>query len=175
MHRHASPLILLHWLTALALVVAYVSSGDPTKAGHALSGQIHVASGLAVFLLVLVRLPLRLLAGTPADEPAPRWQQRAARWTHLALYALMFAVPLAGWAELADKAGTATFSLAGYALPLPDTGAGWVRALGAVHTTLGDAFVWLAGLHAAAALAHHTLLRDATLARMLPWLSPRRG
>ncbi len=175
MNRHSAPLILLHWLTALALVVAYVSSGDPTKASHALSGQIHVASGLAVFLLVLVRLPLRLLVGVPASEPGPRWQQRAAHWAHLALYALMFAVPLAGWAELADKADMATFALAGTTLPLPDAGAWWVRALGAAHTTLGDAFVWLAGLHAAAALAHHYLLRDATLTRMLPWRSPRRG
>ena len=173
MNRHSAPLILLHWLTALALVVAYVSSGDPTESGHSLSGQIHVASGLAVFLLVLVRLPLRLLVGVPASELGPRWQQRAAHWAHLALYALMFAVPLAGWAELADA--TAAYSLAGTALPLPDAGAWWVRALGAAHTTLGDAFVWLAGLHAAAALAHHYLLRDATLARMLPWLSPRRG
>lgn len=173
MDRHATPLILLHWLTALAVVVAYVSSGDPTQASHALSGQIHVASGLAVFLLVLIRLPLRLLSGMPPSEPAPRWQRRAAHWTHVALYVLMFAVPLAGWAELADKA--TAFSLAGFALPLPDAGAGWVRALGAAHTTLGDAFIWLAGLHAAAALAHHYALRDASLTRMLPWISPRRG
>lgn len=166
MNRHASPLILLHWLTVLAVVVAYVSSGDPTQAGHALSGQIHVAAGLAVFALVLVRLPLRLVAGAPPAEPGPHWQQRAARFAHIALYALMAAVPLSGWAELADK--TAHFSLLGHALPLPDAHAVWVQALAAAHTTLGDAFVWLAGLHAAAALAHHFVLRDATLARMLP-------
>lgn len=169
MTRHATPLILLHWLTALAVVVAYVSSGDPTEAGHALSGQIHVASGLAVFLLAALRLPLRLVAGVPAAEPAPRWQLRAARAAHLALYVLLFAVPLAGWAELADQAHA--FSVLGWALPLPDAGALWVRALGAAHTTLGDALVWIAGLHAAAALAHHYVLRDGTLARMLP----RRG
>lgn len=166
MTRHAAPLIFLHWLTALAVVVAYLSSGDPSEARHALSGQVHVASGLAVFLLVLIRLPTRLLAGVPAIEAAPRWQQRAARTAHTALYALLFAVPLAGWAELADK--TAQFSLVGWALPLPDAGAVWVRALGSAHTALGDALVWLAGLHAAVALAHHYLLRDTTLTRMLP-------
>ncbi|MEW6413695.1 MAG: cytochrome b/b6 domain-containing protein [Pseudomonadota bacterium] len=169
MTRHAFPMIALHWLTALAVVVAYVSSGDPSKASHALSGQIHVTSGFAVFLLVALRLPLRLLMGVPAAVPGPRWQQRAARAAHGALYALLFAVPLAGWAELADKAHA--FSVLGWALPLPDAGALWVRALGAAHTTLGDALVWLAGLHAAAALAHHYVLRDGTLARMLP----RRG
>lgn len=173
MIRHASALILLHWLTAFAVIIAYVSSGDPTKAGHALFGQIHVASGLAVVLLVALRLPLRWLVGVPPGEPGPRWQQRAAHATHVALYALMFAVPLAGWAELADR--TAAYSLAGLALPLPDAGAWWVRALGAAHTTLGDAFVWLAGLHAAAALGHHFVQRDATLARMLPGVSSRRG
>lgn len=167
MTRHATPLILLHWLTALAVIVAYVSSGDPTQASHALSGQIHVASGLAVFALVLLRLPVRWIAGVPPDVPGPRWQQRAARAMHVALYALLFAVPLAGWAELADKA--TQFSVLGWSLPLPDAGALWVRAAGAAHTTLGDALIWLAGLHAAVGLAHHTVLRDATLTRMLPW------
>lgn len=168
MTRHASPLIGLHWLTALAVIVAYVSSGDPTQASHALSGPIHVASGLAVFLLVALRLPVRWMAGVPADAPGPRWQQRAARAMHVALYALLFAVPVAGWAELADKA--TQFSVLGWALPLPDAGALWVRALGAAHTTLGDALVWLAGAHALAALAHHALLHDGVLARMLPRL-----
>lgn len=169
MDRHPTLLILLHWLTALAVIVAYVSSGDPTKASHVLSGQTHVASGLAVLALVLLRLPVRLIAGTPADVPAPRWQQRAARAMHVALYALLFAVPLAGWVELADKA--TQFSVLGWNLPLPDAGALWVRALGAAHTTLGDALAWLAGLHAAAALLHHYVLRDGILVRMLP----RRG
>ena len=166
MPRYAAPLIVLHWLTAFAVIVAYVSSGDPSKVGHALSGAIHVASGLAVFALVALRLPLRLLVGAPPLEAGPRWQQRAAAWTHGALYALMLLVPLAGWAELADK--TTAYTLAGFAVPLPDAHAVWVRLLGAAHTTLGDVFIWLAGLHAAAALAHHFVLRDTTLLRMLP-------
>jgi cytochrome b561 len=166
MHRHASALILIHWLTALVVVVAYLASGDPTKASHALSGQIHVASGLVVFLLVLIRLPLRLIVGVPAGEPAPRWQQRLARAAHSTLYGLLLAVPLTGWAELADK--TSQFALFAWTLPLPDAQMIWVRALGAAHTVLGDALIWLAGLHAGAALAHHYLLRDGTLARMLP-------
>lgn len=166
MARHTSPLIALHWLTAIAVVVAYASSGDPTKASHVLSGAIHVASGLAVFALFALRLPLRLIAGAPPPEPGPLWQQLAATWAHGALYALMFAVPLAGWAALADQ--TTAYSLAGFALLLPDAHALWVRALSAAHTTLGDAFVWLAGLHAAAALFHQYVMRDGTLARMLP-------
>jgi len=37
------------------------------------------------------------------------------------------------------------------------------------HSWLGDALIWLAGLHAAAALFHHFVLRDRVLISMLPW------
>jgi cytochrome b561 len=37
-----------------------------------------------------------------------------------------------------------------------------------VHTWLGDAILWLAGLHALAALYHHIVLQDGVLASMLP-------
>lgn len=167
MPRYPVPVITLHWLTALALVVAYASSGDPTKAGHALSGALHVASGLAVWVLVALRLPLRFLLGAPAPAPGPRWQQRAAQSAHVALYALMLAVPLAGWAALAHE--TSSYTVAGFTLPLPGGAhAPWVRALAEAHPSLGDVFVWIAGLHAAAALAHRYWLRDGTLERMLP-------
>jgi cytochrome b561 len=40
-----------------------------------------------------------------------------------------------------------------------------------VHTILGNAIIWLAGLHGAAALFHHFILRDNILASMLPaWM-----
>lgn len=125
---------------------------------------MYVASGLLVFALVGLRLPLRALLGAPAA--GPRWQQRAAAAAHIGLYALMFIVPLAGWAALADK--TATFSLAGIALPLPDANVTRVKLLGKTHETLDNVIIWLAGLHAVAALAHQFVLRDATLIPMLP-------
>lgn len=169
MPRYPKPLIALHWLTAATVLLAYITGGDPTKAKSvldALAGQVHVASGLLVFALVALRLRLRALLGAPAAEPGPRWQQRAATAAHIGLYALMLIVPLAGWAALADK--TAAFTLLGIALPLPDANATWVKLLGETHETLGNVFIWLAGLHAVAALAHHFVLRDATLLRMLP-------
>jgi len=43
-----------------------------------------------------------------------------------------------------------------------------------LHTWLGDAILWLAGLHALAALYHHFVLKDGVLASMLPrWLPLR--
>ena len=170
MTRYPIPLIALHWLTALAVITAYATGGNPAEAENALDfliGQTHVLSGMTVFALVALRLPLRWLLGAPPAEPASRWQQRAARVTHLALYGLMLLVPLAGWAALADE--TTAFTLfGGISLPLPDAHLGWVELLGEAHETLANVFIWLAGLHAVAALVHHTLLRDATLVRMAP-------
>jgi cytochrome b561 len=40
--------------------------------------------------------------------------------------------------------------------------------LAQLHGTLGDAIIWLAGLHAAAALYHHFFLKDRVLRAMLP-------
>jgi cytochrome b561 len=177
MTRYSTPLITLHWLTAVAVITAYVTSGDPSEVKNLfdlIQGQTHVLSGIAVFALVALRLPLRALLGAPAAEPAPRWQQRVAQVTHFALYALMLIVPLAGWAALADQ--TTAFKLIGtFQLPLLDPHVSGVKLLGEAHQTLGNIFIWLAGLHAIAGLAHHYLLHDATLVRMAPLSIFKRG
>jgi cytochrome b561 len=40
---------------------------------------------------------------------------------------------------------------------------------GEVHQFLGDAIMWIAGLHAAAAIFHRLVLKDGLLASMLPY------
>lgn len=170
MSRYPASITALHWVTVLAVVAAYVTSGNPAKTKDvfdALMGQVHVISGLAVFALVALRIPARLLHGVLPALPAPRWQTRAAHAAHIALYGLMLLVPLAGWAALADKATVFTL-IGGFSLPLPDPHATWVKLLGDAHQTLGNVFIWLTGLHAAAALMHHIVMRDTTLVRMLP-------
>ena len=37
-----------------------------------------------------------------------------------------------------------------------------------IHTWLGDAILWIAGLHAGAGLFHHFVIKDGVLASMLP-------
>jgi cytochrome b561 len=44
---------------------------------------------------------------------------------------------------------------------------------GEVHGVLGNALLWLAGLHAAAAIYHHVVLKDGVLLAMRPWAKPR--
>ncbi|OZA47397.1 MAG: hypothetical protein B7X81_05395 [Hydrogenophilales bacterium 17-61-76] len=141
--RYPMALIALHWLTAAAVLLAFVTGGNPAEARGALeqlAAQAHVTSGMLVFALVALRLPLRALLGTPAAEPGPRWQHLAAKAAHVGLYALMLIVPLAGWSALAGE--TAAFSLLGFALPLPNAHATWVQLLGETHETLGNVFIW---------------------------------
>jgi cytochrome b561 len=42
-----------------------------------------------------------------------------------------------------------------------------------IHETIGNVGYFLIGIHAAAALFHHYIQRDDTLARMLPSRSPK--
>jgi cytochrome b561 len=61
----------------------------------------------------------------------------------------------------------------GLPLPLsPDIGA----TIANLHGWLGDALLWLAGLHAVAAIYHQVVLKDGELVSMLPaWFpAPRR-
>lgn len=170
---YPTALLAVHWLVAAAVLLAYVTGGNPAKATSAFDvfvSQVHVASGLSVAGLLLLRVPLRLLLGAPAPEPGLRWQLLAAKAAHVALYGLMVLVPLAGWAALARK--NPNFLLFGWALPLPDDSVTWVRLLGKAHEALGDVFIWVAGAHASAALLHHFVMRDDTLRRMLPSWEP---
>lgn len=170
--RHPALVIGLHWLTALAVLAAYASGGDPSQAGNGLSGQIHVAAGLVVFGLTALRMPIRWLSGTRTDTGLPAWQRKAAQIAQATLYLLLILTPLAGWAALADR--SPHFVLLGWPLPLPAAQALWVQGLGAVHAVLGNVLIALAGLHALAALAHHYVLGDGVLRRMLPAGVPTR-
>ena len=119
-------------------------------------------------VLVLLRLPLRLILGAPAAVPMPQWQALAAKGAHVALYGLMLLVPLAGWCALSERA--ADFSVFGLALPLLSDVPPLLSTLGDLHPLLGNAFLWLAGIHAAAALWHHFKEKDDTLKKMAPWV-----
>ena len=82
------------------------------------------------------------------------------------LYGCMALIPLTGYLALAGE--TSTFSVFGFTLPL-SAPAGFSHTVGQIHPLLGNLFLSLAGLHAAAALAHHFYYKDGTLKSMLPF------
>ncbi len=176
--RYSQLSILLHWAMLLLIAATYAAielreffpRGSPPREAFK---SWHFMLGLTVFALVWVRILARLVGGTPPITPRPpAWQLLASRAVHLALYALMIAMPVAGWAILsAEGKPIPWFGLELPPLLAPDKAlAGRVEE---VHETVGTIGYWLIGLHAAAALAHHHLWKDDTLQRMLPWRRAR--
>jgi cytochrome b561 len=168
---------LLHWtIGALILVMAYLGltmTDLPNGPDKISTYALHKSIGLTILALVALRLVWRLYAGSPAPVPGtPPWQARIAGLVHVAIYALLFAIPLSGWV-LNSAAG---FPLQWFGLiNLPKivaTGRELRELAEELHELMFWALVLLVVAHAGAAVWHHLFQRDATLARMLPrgWL-----
>lgn len=162
----------LHWLVA-ALVAGLVAAGlvmTNLGDGDLKNGiyELHKSFGLVVLAALLPRAVLRALRGAPPPVPMPAWQRLASRVSHGLLYALAVLVPVLGWAGTSACCAPVTwFGVLPLTLPIGggmDTGA----AILGVHRVLALTLAALATLHAAAALHHHFIRRDATLRRMLP-------
>ena len=111
-----------HWSVAL-LVFFNLLFPDGMNAWHRIvrhggtpspedvaSADIHAYVGIAVLVLAVWRLALRLVYGAP-EEPtvAPRVFRLLAKFAHVALYGLIFLMPLTGIAAYyfgADAAGS---------------------------------------------------------------------
>jgi cytochrome b561 len=168
---------LLHWLI-VALVLAQFALGwtmPDLPRGRPAEGlvSLHLSVGATILLVMVARLAWRLVHGAPPSIVAVVWQRRLACTAHTLLYALLIAVPLAGWAWASAKGWSV--SLFG-TLELPAlVPADWPyrRLAAGLHRNGGWAILALVGLHVLAALRHHVLLRDDVLRRMLPL--PRRA
>jgi cytochrome b561 len=167
---------LLHWLIALLILGLAIVGLTMTLMAPSIDKlkvyALHKSTGITVLMLVGLRLVWRLAHRAPPPEPMPRWQHVAASATHVALYVLMFAMPLSGW--LYNSASN---------FPLQWFGLFHLPALWGPDPTVkawaSDIHYWgfwtlaaLVALHAAAAFKHHYVDRDETLRRMLPGMPP---
>ena len=160
----------LHWTMALLILamlfigVAMVSSLSDY---HRLAA-IHRPLGILLLVLVAVRLINRLLSPPPPLPAAmPAVLRLAAQASHWLLYALMFAVPVVGWAML-SAAGYPIQLVGAVHLPpiLPHD-----RALYAVlrpaHTVLAFLLFGTFLIHLGAALTHALVFRDGVFGSMV--------
>ena len=164
--------VAMHWLmmTLLVAVYACIELRELYPRGSDIREGLktwHFMLGLSVFVLVWARLIARAVS---PRGPAPRTASDAlAAAAHLALYALMIAMPVMGWMVLSAEGDPVPF----FGLTLPPLVApdeGLADRVEDLHTTVGAVGYWLIGLHAAASLFHHYVLGDGTLRRMLPGL-----
>jgi cytochrome b561 len=137
--------------------------------------DLHRTIGFLVLGLTLLRLVWRFRVGPlsrRADLPPAIWL--ASRITHFAIYALLIAMPLLGWAQSSARARH--FNLFGVPIPalvahdrdMADVWGWW-------HQQVGWALFALILLHATAALFHHYVRRDELVRAMLPGYKPAIG
>jgi cytochrome b561 len=164
----------LHWITViLVLIVWAVGTFEdvlPKGEARAMGLAIHITAGLAILVVLAVRMVWRVVDPPPPPEPTMfgTWGDRASRLAHYTLYALLVVVPVIGIAvQFARGEPLPLFGFAEIASPWTADRAS-ARSMKEVHEVLANALVILAALHAAAALFHHWVLHDRTLARMLP-------
>lgn len=164
---------LLHWGMLLLFVAMFVLASTmedlPKGPEKAAVVGLHKSIGITILLLAAARLFWRLSGPVPTPLAARAWQQRLAGAVHVALYGLMFALPLSGYVmSMAAGRGVNWFGL----LPLPDL-VGPNKPLSEAahegHEVLATLVLLLVSVHVAAALWHHFVVKDNTLRRMLPF------
>ena len=167
--------IVLHWLIAVLLFgqIAFgwflgaIPRGSPLRGFYV---NLHKSTGLTLAVLILARIVWRILNSPPAlPSFMPSWERRAAKWSHVALYACMLGMPLSGYiASNFSKHGVKFFNV----LRLPPWGVDDPRVYAIFNTThivLSYLFVALIVVHVLAAL-RHAVHGDGVFARMLLWL-----
>jgi cytochrome b561 len=177
--RYTAVAIALHWLTAaliaanLLLAVSMVPLPISPRKLHWY--QWHKWVGVTVFLLTWARLGWRWRHAPPPLVAMAAWQVTAARVSHALLYVLLVAIPLSGWLY-SSATGVQVVYLD--LVPLPDLlpkDKALAAVLKTVHVGLNLTLVAVVCVHAAAAVRHHVVERDDTLARMVPGVKPGRA
>jgi len=164
----------LHWLTAICVAVGWLlgqfMDDFPKGVARASAFSTHLALGELVIILLVVRLLWRFANRPPALMPTRFGLagEIAARLGHVILYALLLAVPFVGIVALLKRGhALPIFGVWQVASPWPADRAA-AHSVMEVHELLANALLIFAALHAAAALIHHYVFHDRTLARMLP-------
>lgn len=169
-----------HWVTAVVVTIAFVLGPDGFArlmrqgVDPATRNDVVWHESLGLLVLVLTALRLLWLALRPAAPQfaMARWMRLASRAIHVALWTLLLLLPITALLFLGGRGHPLTL-LGGVRveqLPLlAGSGVANLAPWGNVHKVLGDAMMWLAGLHAAAAVFHHAVLSDGVLVAMWPW------
>lgn len=160
---------ILHWLMAamiLAMLFIGIAMVSSLADYHRLVA-IHRPLGIAILVLAAARLVNRLIFPPPPLPPAmPGWMRLAAHGSHWALYGLMLALPLVGWAML-SAASYPVILFGGWQLPpiLPHSLLLY-SLLRPLHTLLAFLLLAVFLAHLGAALLHGLVFRDGVFQSM---------
>jgi cytochrome b561 len=164
--------ISLHWITAGLVVVLWIigQTADWLPDGPLNTDywSIHVVLGFALVAVIAWRIIWRNSSGNRLPAADTGVLHMVAQATHYGLYLLLLAVIVLGIIN-AFVRGYNLFDL----VSLPQIGDRAMRKpITDWHGFAANLLLGLAGLHAAAALFHHYIVRDSVLARMIPARDP---
>ncbi|WP_213954913.1 MULTISPECIES: cytochrome b [unclassified Variovorax] len=172
--RYAASSRWLHWLAVLLLLVIipvgiWIGFFEPADEAFKMRlYNVHESLGVLMFLLVLVRIVNRRLnPPPPLPVDMPGWMRTAAHANHIALYVLLFLMPMIGF--LATNAWGFPLSVFNV-LPIPSPlgkDEAIAKVLSFLHLCGAIAIVLLILAHLAGVVNHVFIRRDGLLRRML--------
>ncbi len=181
--RYSGVAIGLHWLVAVLIganVFLALSVDSWPKDWTRPVIDLHKSIGITVLGLAVLRLLWRLgHPPPPLPHHYPKVERVAANVVHIALYVLIFALPISGWLHDSAWKDAASHPMSLYGLvPWPRIGP--IMNLDPatkeqLHTVFFTIHQWLAygiyglfALHVGAALKHQWIDRQPELQRMFP-------
>ena len=165
--------IVLHWLTVALIIVlfglaeswSFLQHGAPLRKEFQ---SLHISLGILLAVVLAMRLGWRATRGRRLPGAVTGLQELAAKTMHYALYFLLTVQVVLGF--LYRWAQGESFMFFGL-LPIQfatSKNSALDDVFGSYHNIVAWLIIILAGLHAAAALLHHYILKDGVLERMLP-------
>jgi cytochrome b561 len=162
---------IFHWTIFLLLAAQYAVGSIMPHIGRKTLNEgwvsWHLSIGALILAVIVGRFVWRLFHYVPLPGDMPEWEIALSRITHLAMYALVLAMTVLGWAAANSRGWT--IRLLGV-IPLPQlaaNGSAWGHEAGDIHNILVYVLLGFIGLHVAGALYHHFVKRDGVLQRML--------
>ncbi|WP_201533373.1 cytochrome b [Psychrobacter ciconiae] len=158
---------IFHWISALLLLITWILMLLYDQSESKLFIGLHKAFGMSLLFWMLARVINRLLTQAPPAVVMPKPQQIAAQLTHFALYALLIAMPIAGF--LMSAYGGRPVDMFGlFEIPVfvaPDRTA--ARFYNDLHTDIiWPLLIVFTVLHIAGALYHQFVKKDNLIGRI---------
>jgi cytochrome b561 len=160
---------ILHWLTAVlifsALFIGFVMVNS--VGSYASLRVVHMTLGVVILAVVVVRAANRFTHRVPRLPETVGWvEHKLVVGSELALYTLMVAQPLVGWA-MVSASGQPVIIFGSLRLPrIAPFDADLYFILRQTHSVLAYTLVAVIAAHVSAVLLHTLTLRDGMLSRM---------
>jgi cytochrome b561 len=163
--------IAFHWAMFVLVVIVGVLGllhDSWSRQTQAFWINVHALIGILLWLVLLARFGYRLRYSPPKLPPdIGAFSRRLSGPVHLALYALMFVIPIFGFVTFIYHGRVFQFGFFDLNLGVKKNPAIF-EPTEDIHGYLAYALFALAGLHALAALWHHFALHDGVLKRIWP-------